>query len=231
MKITILTLFPEMFSGPFDYSIIKRAIDKKKVSINIVNIRDFATDKRKSVDDHPYGGGTGMILRVDVMAAALKNREGYKILLDPKGSRYTQKKARELSKMKSLVLVCGHYEGIDARIRSLVDIELSIGDYVLTGGEIPAMVIVDSVVRLIPGVLKKEEATRFESFSEGTLLEYPQYTKPQTYHGRDVPEILLSGDHKKIDAWRKTEAQRRTHLLRKRIGAAGRNGRTNDEAL
>lgn len=225
MKITILTLFPEMFKGPFEYSIIKRALDKKKVVIEFVNIRRDGIGKHKIVDDTPYGGGTGMILRVDVIDKALqgiKKRSNKKtkqkiILLDARGEKFTQKKAFELSKFEHLILICGHYEGIDERIKDyLVNEVISIGDYVLTGGEIPAMVLTDAVVRLLPQVLKKE-ATEFESFSNisnSLLLEYPQYTKPQTYKNLAVPKILLSGDHKKINKWRQEQAIKTTKKQR-----------------
>jgi tRNA (guanine37-N1)-methyltransferase len=214
MKISIVTLFPEMFRGPFDQSIIKRAINKNLLTISYINIRNFATDKYKSVDGHPYGGGVGMILRVDVIDRALKSiKKGHTILLDAGGTPYTQKKAKELSTLDHLIIICGHYEGIDERIRTLVDEEISIGDYVLTGGEIPSMVLVDSIVRLIPEVLAKPEATINESFSE-PLLEYPQYTEPQIYKRLKVPPVLLSGNHKKIADWRKREALKRTRSSR-----------------
>lgn len=202
MKVTILTLFPEMFRGPFDYSIVKRAVDKKLVELRFINIRDFAADKYKSVDGHPYGGGVGMILRVDVVDRALKAAgKGHVILLDPGGKVYTQSHARALAKKDHLILLCGHYEGVDERIRTLVDEQISVGEYVLTGGEIPAMTITDSVVRLIPGVLKPE-ATQNESFSRKGEIEYPQYTQPRDYKGMKVPEILTGGNHKKITEWR-----------------------------
>lgn len=229
MQITILTLFPEMFSGPFATSIINRAITAKKVTIDFINIRDFATDTHKSVDDHPYGGGAGMVLRVDIIDKALnkvrsKTEKGERnervILLDPGGEQYTQAKAREYSKLEHLIFICGHYEGIDERVRPLADESLSIGDYVLTGGELPAMVITDSVVRLIPGVLKKPEAVVMESFSRQSAntpyLEYPQYTRPESYNGKRVPEILLSGDHKKIAKWQEQQALHRS-LKRKSL--------------
>lgn len=210
MHISILTLFPDMFDGPFDQSIIKRAIDKKLMSIEYINIRNFATDKYKTVDGHPYGGGVGMLLRVDVVDRALQSvGKGHTVLLDAGGTPYTQRKAKELSSIDHLILICGHYEGVDERVRQLADEEISIGDYVLTGGEIPAMVLVDSVARLIPGVLTKPEATVHESFTEA-LLEYPQYTEPQTYKGQGVPQVLLSGNHKMIDVWRSDEAIKRT---------------------
>lgn len=223
MKISILTLFPEMFKGPFDYSIVKRAQKKGKVKIEFVNIRDFGIGKHRIVDDKPFGGGVGMILRVDVIDKAIKSATsnwqlatGKRkiILLDARGETFNQSRARELAEFDHLILVAGHYEGVDARIKEyLVNEAISIGDYVLTGGEIPAMVIVDSVVRLIPGVLKKPEATLYESFSQLqttnskpiTNLEYPQYTRPQTYKGWKVPQILLSGNHKAIESWRNSK--------------------------
>jgi tRNA (guanine37-N1)-methyltransferase len=214
MHISILTLFPDMFDGPFDQSIIKRAVDKKLLTISYINIRDFATDNYKTVDGHPYGGGVGMLLRVDVVDRALQSvRKGHTVLLDAGGTPYTQRKAKELSSIDHLILICGHYEGVDERVRQLADEEISIGDYVLTGGEIPAMVVADSVARLIPGVLTKPEATVHESFTEA-LLEYPQYTEPQTYKGQGVPPVLLSGNHKVIEAWRRDQAIKRTKARR-----------------
>jgi tRNA (guanine37-N1)-methyltransferase len=213
MKIDILTLFPEMFKGPFDESIVNRAKVKKLVEINIYNLRKWTTDKHKSVDDRPYGGGVGMVLMVEPIDKALKDLKGKDskvILLSPKGQKYNQKLARKLSSEKHLILISGHYEGFDERIRQkLVDAEISIGDYVLTGGELPVMVIVDSIVRLIPEVLKKEEATKLESFTDN-LLEYPQYTRPENYSGWKVPKVLLSGDHKKIEKWRKEQSIKTT---------------------
>ncbi|MEK7129828.1 MAG: tRNA (guanosine(37)-N1)-methyltransferase TrmD [Patescibacteria group bacterium] len=233
MHFTILTLFPEMFSGPFDYSIVKRAQERKIVTVDLVNIRNFATDKYKSVDDHPYGGGAGMVLRVDVVDRALHNAKCQMpnakwrtILLDPQGKPYTQQKALELSHLDHLILLCGHYEGVDERIRTLVDEEISIGDYITTGGEIPAMVVVDSITRLIPGVLKKTEATQRESFSsDEPLLEYPQYTRPETYKRMSVPDILLSGNHAKIDTWRKEQAHVRTKTRRPDLALTKKRGR------
>ena len=225
MVFSILTLFPDMFAGPFSESIIKRAIDKKLVTISYVNIRDFAVDKYKTVDDHPYGGGAGMVMRIDVGERALKRITYHVsrikgktkiILLDPRGKTLTQKKALELSKLDHCILLCGHYEGVDERVRSLVDEEISIGDYVLTGGEIPAMVLVDSVVRLIPQVLKNPDATKFESFSPAlsTILEYPQYTRPPIWNKKKVPSILLSGNHKKIQEWQERMAKKITKTHR-----------------
>ncbi|MFH0749854.1 MAG: tRNA (guanosine(37)-N1)-methyltransferase TrmD [Candidatus Gottesmanbacteria bacterium] len=220
MYITILTLFPDMFRGPFDMSIINRAIQKGVVSIKYVNIRDFATDKHKSVDDHPYGGGAGMILRVDVVSKAIDhaktlhpNTNTKTILMDPQGKQFSQRYVKQMATVDHLILLCGHYEGVDERIRTLVDDEFSIGDYVLTCGELPAMVIVDTVVRLLPGVLKKEGVTTNESF-EDNLLEYPQYTKPDIFNGLAVPDILRSGNHSKILEWQKKEAIKRTSTKR-----------------
>ena len=219
MKIDILTLFPKMFAGPFAESIVARAQKKGLMEIKIHNLRDWATDKRGSVDDRPFGGGVGMILRVDIIARALTdlklkigNCKLKIILMTPQGKTFNQKLAGQLSKLDHLILICGHYEGLDERIRKLVDEEISIGDYVLTGGEIPAMVMVDAITRLIPGVLEKPEATKFESFSP--LLEYPQYTRPADFKSQKVPEILLSGDHQKIADWRQQKALAKTKKLR-----------------
>lgn len=221
MKITILTLFPEMLAGPFDHSIIRNAKEKNLVKIKIVNIRDFGIGKHKVVDDKPYGGGVGMVMRVDVLDEAIKSvrdssfskEEEKVVLLDPRGKVFNQEFAREFSKLKHLVLVCGHYEGFDERIRGLIDQTISIGDYVLTGGEIPAIVITDSVTRLVGGVLK-EDATLHESFSDSSLLEYPQYTRPRNYNGKLVPEVLVSGDHKQIEEWKIEKAEKLTKLHR-----------------
>ena len=283
MEIDILTLFPAMFKGPFDESILRRAQDKSSegakssdgdqnkglVEIKIHNLRKWAIDKRGTVDDRPYGGGVGMILMIQPIFEALLSinpklqitnyksisntkfqksktvlfqdsenpersrrneaiqetrrrraqggskyhgREPVCILLSPRGKVWNQKMAKEYSKLEHLILICGHYEGVDERVREFIDEEISIGDFVLTGGEIPAMVLVDSIVRLIPGVLEKPEATQFESFSPLTShlsppsLEYPQYTRPENFRGLKVPEILLSGDHKKISEWRQKKA-------------------------
>lgn len=225
MKISVLTLFPRMFDGPLSESILKKAAEKKIIEIEIIDIRKFGIGKHKIVDDKPYGGGAGMLLRVDVLKSALdsvKTKKGNEkvVLLDPKGKVYSQRKAEEFSKIDHLILVCPHYEGIDERFRNLVDDEISIGDYILTGGEIPAMVIVDSVLRLIPGVLGKEESNKDESFSNQDLLEYPQYTRPDEFEGAKVPDILISGDHKKIAQWKKEQSEdqtrkRRPDLLKK----------------
>lgn len=216
MKIDVLTLFPEMFKGPFDESIIKRAQDKSLVEIKIHNLREWAEDRHKKVDDHPYGGGVGMMLMVKPVyeaLKALKSRTGtHVILMDPGGGPFTQKTAQRLSKEKHVILIAAHYEGVDHRIREhLIDEEISIGDYVLTGGELPAMVVVDTVIRLIPGVLEKPEATQLESFSgPQNLVEHPQYTRPEDFRGWKVPKVLLSGDHKKIEEWRAEKTIERT---------------------
>jgi tRNA (guanine37-N1)-methyltransferase len=213
MKIDILTLFPEMFKGPFDASIIKRAESRDLIKVEVHDLRKWGEGERKNVDDRPYGGGPGMLLRVDILDAAISdfqlpisNKNKRKIiLLDATGKRFTQQKAIELSKLDYLVLIAGHYEGVDHRVHEeLVDEVISIGDYVLTGGEIPAMVIVDSVIRLIPGVLGKDESSMDESHKEPGYLEYPQYTRPEDYKGHKVPKVLLSGNHAEIDKWRKT---------------------------
>ena len=219
MKISILTLFPEMFQGPFDHSIVKNAKEKKLISIDLVNIRNFGIGKHKIVDDKPYGGGHGMILRVDVLEKTinsarnknLKSNEEKIILLSPRGKTFNQKKAIKLSNLKHLILICGHYEGVDERTKEFIDEELSIGDFIVTGGEIPAMLITDAIVRLISSVLK-EGVTADESFS--SLLEYPQYTKPNIYKKLNVPEILLSGNHEKIKEWRNKESLEITTRLR-----------------
>ncbi len=220
MHISIITLFPEMFSGAFDASIVKRAKEKGKLHIHLVNLRKFASDTYGTVDDHPYGGGTGMVLRVDVIDRALKHtrtliKEGTPrvILMTPQGETYTQKKARQLSTADHLILLCGHYEGVDERVRALVDEEISIGDYVLTGGEIPAMVLTDSIARLLPDVLVKADATTNESF-EQSMLEYPHYTRPEIYGDARVPAVLLSGNHKNITKWRQEQALEKTRKRR-----------------
>lgn len=216
MKIDILTLFPDMFNGVFNESIIKRAIKDKKVNIEIHNFRDYTTDPHNKVDDTPYGGGCGMVLMAQPIfdcVESLKKEESKVILLTPSGIPYKQKIAYDLSKEKHLIIICGHYEGFDERIRALADLEISIGDYVLTGGEIPAMVLVDSITRLLPGVIK-ERSHLEDSFNDNYLLDYPTYTKPRIYKGMEVPEVLLSGDHKKIDEYRKQESIRKTKELR-----------------
>jgi len=207
MIIDILTLFPDFFKNPLDTSIIKRAQNKKLVTINLHDLRNWAIDNHGTVDDRPYGGGVGMILRVEPVYRALKDlkkkAKPHIILLTPKGKTYNQKIAKSLSQKTHLILICGHYEGFDERITKYVDSQISIGNYILTGGEIPALVLIDSITRLIPNVLKKE-ATENESFTKNLSdLEHPQYTRPENFKGKKVPKILLSGNHQKITNWRK----------------------------
>lgn len=228
MKFNVITLFPEMFSGPMTESILKRAQDKGIIDIKLHQLRDYAEDKHKTVDDTPCGGGAGMVLKIDVVDAAISNiknkisksKESRTILLAPSGQKFTQQKAIELSKYDNLILICGHYEGFDQRIHEhLVDEEISIGDYVLTGGELPAMVMIDAISRMVPGVIKEESALN-ESFmsSESNKAneansanklsyDYPVYTRPIKYKGWKVPEVLLLGDHKKIEEWRKSKTE------------------------
>ena len=207
MKFDVLTLFPEMFEI-LNQSIIGKAIEKNLIDINLINIRDFSKDKHKKVDDTPYGGGAGMVMKPDVVYDAyesIKDKNAKVIYMSPQGKKLNQKKVEELSKESHLVILCGHYEGIDQRVLDkIVDEEISIGDYVLTGGEIPAMVLIDSVSRYVEGVLK-EDSIKEESFSNG-LLEYPQYTRPEVFEGIKVPEILLSGHHENIEKWRKEKS-------------------------
>lgn len=235
MKFDIITLFPNMFSGPFSESMMKRAIEKKAIEINLHNLRDWAIDDYGSVDDKPFGGGVGMLIRPEPVFNALesiknpsvstsstsplKEREKSKtriIMMSARGKRFTQEKAEEYAKLDGLIILCGHYEGFDQRVSDyMIDEEISIGDYVLTGGEIPAMVIIDSVVRLIPGVLGKDESSQIESFSEIEIngekirtTEYPQYTRPREFMGHTVPEVLLSGDPKKIKEWQENQTKK-----------------------
>ena len=221
MKFDVLTLFPEMFQA-LDQSIIGRAKEKNLIEINLINIRDFSKDKHKKVDDTPYGGGAGMVMMPDVVYDAyksIKDESAKVIYMSPQGKKLTQKKVEELAKNKHLIILCGHYEGIDQRvIDKIVDEEISIGDYVLTGGELPAMVLIDSVSRYSEGVITKE-STNEESFTNG-LLEYPQYTRPEVFEGEKVPEVLLSGHHANIEKWRKEKsleitAKKRPDLLNK----------------
>ncbi len=217
MRIDILTLFPDMFRGPFDESILKRAVDKGLLEFGIHNIRDFAEGRHKVVDDYPYGGGAGMLMKPEPIFAAVESvrREDSRVvLMSAQGRPFRQPFAEELSRVGHLVLLCGHYEGVDERVvDELVDDELSIGDFVLTGGELAAMVVCDAVVRLIPGVLGADESSLEESFAEG-LLEYPHYTRPPEFRGLHVPEELLSGNHARIAEWRRTQSLIRT--LRRR---------------
>jgi tRNA (guanine37-N1)-methyltransferase len=208
MKIDVLTLFPEMFKGPFDESILKRAQEDKKIEIKVHNLRDWAEDKHNTTDLPPYGGGPGMVMKVDVIDRAvesLRTKSSVVVLLDTKGKVFSQAKAEELSGNDHLILIAGHYEGVDHRVHDYIaDEVISIGKYVLTGGEIPAMVVVDSVVRLIPGILGNSASLDEESYGKRGKIEHPQYTRPEEYKDWKVPKVLLSGDHKKIEEWRKT---------------------------
>lgn len=216
MRIDILTLFPEMFESPFSYSIVKRALDGGHVEINPMSFRKYGVGKQQMVDDTPYGGGAGMLLKPEPIFEAIeeiteKHPDTNKrvILMDPAGKPFDQKMAEEFSKEEHLVFICGHYEGYDERIRSLVTDEVSLGDYVLTGGELAAMVMVDATVRLLPGVVGNKDSILEDSHSTG-LLEHPHYTRPASYKGMDVPEVLMNGNHAKIDEWRQKESLRRT---------------------
>lgn len=216
MKIDILTLFPSMFDGFLNTSIIKRARDLGKVDISVHNFRDYSTDRHGRVDDYPYGGGAGMVLMCEPIFRAIediRNDDSLVIMLSPSGKVFKQSMAVDLSKCKHLILLCGHYEGFDERIKTIVDMELSIGDYVLTGGEVPAMVITDAITRLIPGVITSTSLDS-ESFNDG-LLDYPNYTRPEEFRGMRVPEVLLSGHHKNIEKYRQEEKVRLTKENRK----------------
>lgn len=215
IRFDILTVFPEMFASPFQFSLLKKAQERGLIEIGLHNIRDHAFDKHRMTDDTPYGGGCGMVMKVDpidrTLDAVKRAKEGsLVVLLTPQGERFRQSMAAELATCSQIILICGHYEGVDERVRQyLVDREISIGDYVLTGGELSAMVVVDAVSRLIPGVLGNSESAASESFSMG-LLEYPQYTRPLEYKDWKVPDVLVSGHHREIDLWRKRESLRRT---------------------
>ncbi len=216
MIIDILTLFPNMFTSPFDESIVARARSSKLVEINPINIRDFAPGKHQQVDDYPYGGGAGMVMKVDVLSRAInsvKRNDSRLIYLSPQGQKLNQENVMRLAQQSHLILLCGHYEGIDERVMDLVDEEISVGDYVLSGGEIAAMVVVDAVTRLIPGVLGDDNSARDESFTTG-LLEYPHYTRPRSFENMEVPPVLLSGHHKHIRLWRKKLSLTRSLLKR-----------------
>jgi tRNA (guanine37-N1)-methyltransferase len=222
MKINILTLFPEMFEI-FNHSIIGKAKDKGILTIDAINIRDFTLNKHKKVDDYPYGGGAGMVMSpqpiVDAIRACKEKNKGKVIFLGPRGKTFNQEMARELSKDKELIFLCGHYEGIDERVFKEIDMEISLGDFVLTGGEMAVIPIIDSILRLVPGVLGKEESYMEESFSDG-LLEYPQYTRPDVFEGEKVPSVLLSGHHENIRKWRRLKSlqitsERRPDLYKK----------------
>lgn len=221
MKITVLTLFPEMFEGPMNASILKKAREKDLIAFETVNFRDYAHSKHKNVDDIPYGGGAGMVLKPEPIFEALEDvrrlpsmNQAKVLLMSPQGQPFNQAKAQALAQEEALIFLCGHYEGFDERIRTIVDVELSIGDYVLTGGELPAMVVIDAVCRLLPGVLGEKDSHVRDSFSDG-LLEHPHYTRPREYRGMTVPEVLLNGHHAQIDRWRRKESLRRTWHRRK----------------
>ena len=219
IRFDILSLFPEMFESPFNFSILKRARENNLLDVHLHNIRDYAEDKHRVTDDAPYGGGGGMVMKVAPIDRALaaiadEQNRGLIVLLTPQGEPFTQEIAMELSSCPRIILICGHYEGVDERVRnSLVDREISIGDYILTGGELSAMVVVDAVSRLIPGILGNNESAFTDSFADG-LLEYPHYTRPANYRGMQVPEVLLSGNHSHIQMWRRKESLRKTYLRR-----------------
>jgi tRNA (guanine37-N1)-methyltransferase len=218
MIFSILTLFPNIFESPLAESIIKKAVDKDAISFNIVNIRDFAEDIHKTCDDSPYGGGPGMVMKMEPIYGAMKHVENQSgkpkfVLLTPQGRTFDQHTAERLSKLSHICLVCGRYEGIDERILEFIDEEVSVGDYVLSGGEFPALILIDAISRCIPGVLGNEASVTTESFEE-SLLEYPQYTRPDTFMGMGVPQVLLSGNHEEIRKWRRKEAIRKTVLKR-----------------
>jgi tRNA (guanine-N1)-methyltransferase len=227
MKIDVLTIFPEMFKGPLTESLLGKARQKKILEINAVDIRSFSRDKHKKVDDKPFGGGAGMVMKPEPLYDAIKStgakkrsntyknpyNKPYVIYMSPQGRTLNTEIVKNLSKFKHLVILCGHYEGIDERVMNFVDDEISIGDYVLTGGEIPSMVLIDCVARMIPGVVKEEESVKNDSFYSG-LLDYPHYTRPAVFKKLKVPEVLLSGNHKKIEEWRKKESAERTRKRR-----------------
>jgi len=220
LRVHILTLFPEFFESPLNVSIIKRAREQDLIRIDAVNIRDFSRDKHKKVDDYPYGGGCGMVMKpepifeaVEFAKKAVDTAKRRIILLSPQGKVFNQDMAKDFSREEHLIFICGHYEGIDERVKTLVTDEVSMGDFVLTGGEVPALAIIDAAARFIPGVLGSSESCQDESFCKG-LLEYPQYTRPRTYRGHEVPEVLLSGNHQEIELFRRKEALRRTYKMR-----------------
>jgi len=235
MQVAIVTLFPELFGSFLQVSFVGRAIASGSLSVHLENLRPHGLGKHHNVDDTPYGGGSGMVMRVDTTVAAIEAAEAalasptrpHRVLLTPQGARFQQAKARELAEHQSLIFVCGRYEGFDERVRSFVDEELSIGDFVLTGGEVATMCVVEACIRLLPGVLGNAESTSEESFSAecGGLLEYPQYTRPAAFRDLEVPEILRSGDHEKVRAWRSAASTERTHARRPDLLAAGKLAR------
>ena len=221
MRIDIITIFPEMFEAVLGASIVKRSRAKGKLDLRVHDLRDYTMDKHRKVDDRPFGGGSGMVMSaepifmaVEHIKSEIRNQKSKVILLCPQGKTFDQPMAKRLAKCRHLILICGHYEGVDERVgQHIVDVEVSIGDYVLTGGELPAMVLVDALARLLPGVLGDKNSLKFESF-EGNLLEYPQYTRPADYRGLIVPAVLLSGNHREIESWRKKESLARTKARR-----------------
>lgn len=217
MRIDVLTIFPDMVKPVLGQSIVGRAVYEKKLTIHVIDFREYSPNKHKKVDDTPYGGGAGMVLRVEPVINALRAIDGYekahKVIMTPQGKPYAQTDAARLSTHDHLIILCGHYEGFDERIHAYFDEEISIGDYVLTGGEVAALVLIESTVRLIPGILNKDESHQDDSFSDG-LLEYPHYTRPREFEGKRVPEVLMSGNHQAIENWRRTEALKRTKTRR-----------------
>ena len=232
MRIDILSLFPSMFTGFLNESILARARKNELVEINVIDYREFSNSKHKKVDDYPFGGGAGMVLQVQPVVDALRSVDGYqealKILVTPQGTPFKQERAYQLSNEKHIIILCGHYEGYDERIRSYFDQEISIGDFVLTGGELAAMVLVDAITRVIPNVISKDESHQFDSFNND-LLEHPHYTRPREFEGKTVPEVLLNGNHKLINEWRLNESikrtkERRPDLYEKYIKGGNKNG-------
>ena len=217
MRIDVLTLFPEMIQPVISQSIIGRAIMEIKLTVNVIDFRAYSTDKHRKVDDYPYGGGAGMVLKVEPVVRALRaidhHESALKLLMTPQGKRYEQSDAKRFSASSHVIILCGHYEGFDERIREYFDEEISIGDFVMTGGEVAALAVIDSTIRLIPGILNKQASYEEDSFTDG-LLEYPHYTRPREFEGKAVPEVLLSGDHAAIRAWRDMQAHKRTSTRR-----------------
>lgn len=234
MTFTVITIFPEMFTSPLQSSILKRAQELNLIKVNVVDLRSYSQDKHRKVDDYPYGGGAGMVMKPEPFFSCLeeidKNRKAHIILLSPQGKVFNQKKAQELAKKEEVIIICGHYEGIDERVTVLATEEISIGDFILTGGELAALVIIDSVARLIPGVVGDVASLEEESFALG-MLEYPQYTRPRSFRGMDVPEVLLSGDHQAIARWRRSQAVIRTFLRRPELLREGSWGEDDRKAI
>ena len=228
MRIDVITLFPSMFYGPFGESILKRACDRKLIELNVIDLREYTHDKYRTVDDRPFGGGAGMVMKCEPLFEAvedLRTDESKVIIMTPQGEKFSQAKAVSLSHETHLIFICGHYEGIDERVHEkLADIELSIGDYILTNGNLSAMVVTDAICRLVPGVLDGEETLSDESFNQG-LLEYPHYTRPRDFRGMEVPEVLLSGNHKAIASWRQGQSEIRTEQRRPDLLSGAKNNK------